>query len=145
VRLYFPLQEQTLTSDPTTARFGDTAANAGILALLSSNPFLAKLPSPLKTAFASVAAALFRMILVPVDTLKVNLGFGSPLWLQLTLSLRADHHADARIEWSPNLEGSHQGLRDRNALVRSMGDGGRFLCRQLPLVSSLLSRSIAPC
>ncbi|ORY74500.1 mitochondrial carrier domain-containing protein [Leucosporidium creatinivorum] len=55
------------------ARFGDTAANAGILALLSSNPFLAKLPSPLKTAFASVAAALFRMILVPLDTLKTTM------------------------------------------------------------------------
>lgn len=47
------------------ARFGDTAANAGILTLLSSNPFLSKLPSPMKTAFASVAGALFRMVLVP--------------------------------------------------------------------------------
>lgn len=55
------------------ARFGDTAANAGILALLASNPFLNKLPSPLKTVFASVAGALFRMILVPVDTLKTTM------------------------------------------------------------------------
>ncbi|KAI5474362.1 hypothetical protein MNV49_003494, partial [Pseudohyphozyma bogoriensis] len=52
------------------ARFGDTFANAGIFALLASNPFLAKLPSPVKSIFASVAGALFRMILVPVDTLK---------------------------------------------------------------------------
>jgi len=42
------------------SRFGDTAANAGILALLASNPFLNRLPSPMKTAFASVAGALFR-------------------------------------------------------------------------------------
>ncbi|GAA5837650.1 hypothetical protein JCM9279_006822 [Rhodotorula babjevae] len=55
------------------ARFGDTAANAGILALLSSNPFLSKLPSPLKTAFASLAGALFRMVLMPVDTLKTTM------------------------------------------------------------------------
>lgn len=55
------------------ARFGDTAANAGILALLSSNPFLSKLPSPAKTAFASLAGALFRMILVPLDTLKTTM------------------------------------------------------------------------
>lgn len=55
------------------ARFGDTAANVGILALLSSNPFLNKLPSPLKTVFASVAGALFRMILVPIDTLKTTM------------------------------------------------------------------------
>ncbi|GAA5929627.1 hypothetical protein JCM10213_006422 [Rhodosporidiobolus nylandii] len=55
------------------ARFGDTAANAGILALLSSNPFLSRLPSPLKTAFASLAGALFRMVLMPVDTLKTTM------------------------------------------------------------------------
>lgn len=55
------------------SRFGDTAANAGILALLASNPFLNRLPSPMKTAFASVAGALFRMILVPVDTLKTTM------------------------------------------------------------------------
>lgn len=56
-----------------TARFGDTAANAGILALLSSNPFLSKLPSPLKTAFASLAGALFRLVLMPVDALKTTM------------------------------------------------------------------------
>ncbi|GJN88651.1 hypothetical protein Rhopal_001617-T1 [Rhodotorula paludigena] len=55
------------------ARFGDTAANAGILALLASNPFLSKLPSPLKTAFASLAGALFRMVLMPVDCLKTTM------------------------------------------------------------------------
>jgi len=55
------------------SRFGDTAANAGILALLQSNSFMRKLPSLIKTVFASVAAALFRMILTPVDTLKTTL------------------------------------------------------------------------
>jgi len=55
------------------ARFADTFANVGILALLSSNPVLNKLPSPAKTAFASVAAALFRMILVPIDTIKTTM------------------------------------------------------------------------
>jgi len=55
------------------SRFGDTAANAGILALLNSNPILRKLPSLLKTVFASVAAAAFRMILTPIDTVKTTL------------------------------------------------------------------------
>ncbi|KAL1592683.1 hypothetical protein SLS60_011099 [Paraconiothyrium brasiliense] len=55
------------------ARFGDTAANAGILALLSSNGYLARLPSPIKTIFASACAAAFRMILTPIDTLKTTL------------------------------------------------------------------------
>jgi hypothetical protein len=55
------------------ARFGDTAANAGILALLESNKFMRTLPKFIQTAFASFAAALFRMILTPVDTLKTTL------------------------------------------------------------------------
>ncbi|EJU02257.1 mitochondrial carrier [Dacryopinax primogenitus] len=55
------------------ARFADTFANVGILALLSSNPVLEHLPSPAKTAFASVAAALFRTILVPIDTVKTTM------------------------------------------------------------------------
>ncbi|GAA5848193.1 hypothetical protein JCM8547_004439 [Rhodosporidiobolus lusitaniae] len=55
------------------ARFGDTASNAGVLALLASNPFLSRLPSPFKTAFASLAGALFRMVLMPVDTLKTTM------------------------------------------------------------------------
>lgn len=127
---------QQLT-DSQTARFGDTAANAGILALLSSNPFLAKLPSPLKTAFASVAAALFRMVLVPLDTLKV--GVGSEL-ARVETHLpcpHTDNDANAGLEWRTDLERSHQGLRDRNAVVRSLGDGGCLVRRQLPLVSLL--------
>ncbi|KAL7946056.1 mitochondrial carrier [Trichoderma barbatum] len=55
------------------ARFGDTAANAGILALLQSNSYLTHLPSLGKTVFASLCAAGFRMILTPVDTLKTTL------------------------------------------------------------------------
>ncbi|KZV60101.1 mitochondrial carrier [Peniophora sp. CONT] len=55
------------------SRFGDTAANAGILALLESNGFMKQLPSFIKTIFASVAAALFRMTLTPIDTVKTTL------------------------------------------------------------------------
>ncbi|KAI9453679.1 mitochondrial carrier domain-containing protein [Russula earlei] len=55
------------------ARFGDTAANVGILALLESNTFMRTLPKFIQTVFASTAAALFRMILTPVDTLKTTL------------------------------------------------------------------------
>ena len=55
------------------SRFGDTAANVGILALLESNGFMKKLPSLVKTVFASLAAAGFRMILTPVDTVKTTM------------------------------------------------------------------------
>ncbi|KAG6843909.1 hypothetical protein H0H87_011719 [Tephrocybe sp. NHM501043] len=55
------------------SRFGDTAANAGILALLQSNIYLKNLPVVLKTVFASAAAAGFRMILTPIDTIKTTM------------------------------------------------------------------------
>lgn len=55
------------------SRFGDTAANAGILALLQSNTYMKKLPYLVQTVFASLAAAAFRMILTPIDTLKTTL------------------------------------------------------------------------
>ncbi|KAF2661466.1 mitochondrial carrier [Lophiostoma macrostomum CBS 122681] len=71
-RRYYQGMTAALFQGPI-ARFGDTAANAGILALLSSNSYLAKLPSPIKTIFASACAAAFRMILTPIDTLKTTL------------------------------------------------------------------------
>ncbi|SRR6266446_1293635 len=55
------------------SRFGDTAANAGILALLESNTFMRTLPKFIQTAFASATAALFRIVLLPVDTVKTTL------------------------------------------------------------------------
>ncbi|KAF9221193.1 mitochondrial carrier [Gyrodon lividus] len=55
------------------SRFGDTAANVGILALLQSNIYMKNLPVLVKTVFASVAAACFRIILTPVDTVKTTM------------------------------------------------------------------------
>jgi hypothetical protein len=55
------------------SRFGDTAANAGILALLQSNSYMKTLPPLVKTMFASVTAACFRMTLTPVDTIKTTM------------------------------------------------------------------------
>jgi len=52
------------------SRFGDTAANAGTLALLDSYEATMNLPVAVKTAFASGSAALWRINLMPVDTLK---------------------------------------------------------------------------
>ena len=48
------------------SRFGDTAANAGMLALLEGS----SLPIFVKTFAASGGAACFRVFLMPVDTLK---------------------------------------------------------------------------
>lgn len=55
------------------SRFGDTAANAGILALLDSNESTKDLPVAAKTMCASFAASLWRVNLMPIDTLKTTL------------------------------------------------------------------------
>ncbi|PIL27099.1 hypothetical protein GSI_10239 [Ganoderma sinense ZZ0214-1] len=55
------------------SRFGDTAANVGVLALLRCNRYLKDLPALAKTVFASLAAAGFRMVLTPVDTVKTTM------------------------------------------------------------------------
>ncbi len=52
------------------ARFGDTAANAGMLALLNATDSTRDLNTGLKTMCASGAAALWRINLMPVDTIK---------------------------------------------------------------------------
>lgn len=52
------------------SRFGDTAANAGALALMNSFDQTKDLPAAIKTIGASTCAAAFRVLLVPVDTVK---------------------------------------------------------------------------
>ena len=58
-----------LIQGPLT-RFGDTAANVGVLAVLESLEATRDLPLPVKTACGSVAAGAWRIILMPVDASK---------------------------------------------------------------------------
>lgn len=51
------------------SRFGDTAANTAILALLE--PY--DIPIALKTGAASISAGLWRILITPIDTLKTTL------------------------------------------------------------------------
>ena len=51
-------------------RFGDSAANVGIIALLESIPETASLPLPLKTLAGSLTAGAWRICLMPIDTSK---------------------------------------------------------------------------
>merc|ERR1719199_62241 len=53
------------------SRFGDTAANTGVLALLEA--FTPQMPVAAMTAFASVGSATWRIFLTPVDTFKTTL------------------------------------------------------------------------
>lgn len=68
-RLYQGLQF-AIVQGPLT-RFGDTAANVGMLALLESIDATASLPIPLRTACGSIAAGCWRIFLMPIDTSKV--------------------------------------------------------------------------
>jgi hypothetical protein len=55
------------------SRFGDTAANAGVLAFMDQYESTKDLPVTVKTLGASFGAAVFRIALTPVDTLKTML------------------------------------------------------------------------
>ena len=51
------------------SRFGDTAANAGVLALLHNYD----LPVAVKTGAASLTAGLWRICIMPIDAVKTTL------------------------------------------------------------------------
>jgi len=51
------------------SRFGDTAANVGVLALTESS----QLPLGVRTATASLTAGLWRIVIIPIDALKTSL------------------------------------------------------------------------
>lgn len=55
------------------SRFGDTAANTGMLAYMDMNDSTKNLPIAAKTMAASLAAASFRILLMPIDTTKTML------------------------------------------------------------------------
>lgn len=64
-RGYLPAMVQAPIS-----RFGDTATNAGVLTLLNHYDVTKDLPIGIKTLFASTSAGAFRILLMPIDTLK---------------------------------------------------------------------------
>lgn len=55
------------------SRFGDTAANTGMMTLMDSYESTRNLPVGLKTVSASAAAACFRIFLMPIDTVKTTM------------------------------------------------------------------------
>ncbi|GMI09547.1 hypothetical protein TrVE_jg10403 [Triparma verrucosa] len=55
------------------SRFGDTAANTGIMTMFDSYEWGRNLPSYVKTIGASASAAAFRIFLMPIDTCKTTM------------------------------------------------------------------------
>lgn len=60
------------------SRFGDTAANTGVLELLAQTEWGKDLPIAIKTMFGSVAGSLWRISITPLDTLKTTLQVQGP-------------------------------------------------------------------
>lgn len=55
------------------SRFGDTAANTGVLTLMNSMESTKDLSVGIKTVAASGSAAIFRIFLMPIDTVKTTM------------------------------------------------------------------------
>jgi len=55
------------------SRFGDTAANTGMLTLMNSMESTKDLSVGIKTVAASGSAAIFRIFLMPIDTVKTTM------------------------------------------------------------------------
>lgn len=55
------------------SRFGDTAANTGVLTLMDNLPQTRDLPVLVKTMCASAGAASWRILLMPIDACKTTL------------------------------------------------------------------------
>ena len=64
------------------SRFGDTAANSGVLALLATSD----LPIGVRTACASAAASVWRIGLTPVDTMKTTMQVQGPAGYKLLMA-----------------------------------------------------------
>jgi hypothetical protein len=55
------------------SRFGDTAANTGVLTLLNSLEQTKDVNVGIKTMACSASAALFRIVIMPIDTVKTTM------------------------------------------------------------------------
>lgn len=58
------------------ARFGDTAANMGVLTLLGQFDSTRTLDPALKTAAASASVGVYRLLIMPIDAVKTSMQVG---------------------------------------------------------------------
>lgn len=72
IRRFYTGYSMALLQGPLS-RFGDTAANMGAMSLLDSYDTSRDWPVFVKTMFASITAAVFRILLMPIDTCKTML------------------------------------------------------------------------
>lgn len=103
------------------SRFGDTAANEGIKELLSGT----SLSVGVITACASFTAAVWRMVLTPVDTLKTTLQVSGPTGMQHLWEKVAKHgfwvlYDGAIGNWGANMVGHYPWFVVNNKLEKML-------------------------
>jgi hypothetical protein len=103
------------------SRFGDTAANSGILALLATSD----LPVGLRTAAASGAASLWRIGLTPIDTMKTSLQVWSELGVRVVADAAFDdlHVPSGRHRWWAKAPPSRSSRRSKRTAWESFTKG----------------------
>jgi hypothetical protein len=89
IRRFYTGYSMALLQGPLS-RFGDTAANAGTLSLLELDERTRDFPLFIKTLLASMNAAVFRILLMPIDTCKTMLQVnGKNGWQTIANKVRA--------------------------------------------------------
>ena len=86
------------------SRFGDTAMNTGVISLMNHHPVTMGLPVGVKTLFASSGAALWRIFLMPLDTLKTIMQVEGSYGLKLLRS--KIQHGGIRVLYHGSLASS---------------------------------------
>ena len=94
------------------SRFGDTAANVGVLALMDA--LCPGVPVAFKTAVASAGGATWRIMLTPVDTFKTTLQVQGNTAFQLLRQKVATGgigqlYSGAAANWTANIVRAHAG------------------------------------
>jgi len=128
------------------SRFGDTAANTGVLTFLNSMDQTKDLSVGLKTIAASASAGLFRICIMPIDTVKtVRRWFLFwmvketvcllPWFLTFLFSFSSDNASDGKIQ---RCDGQGQVERAFCFVERKFGSGQRNLCGTLPVSFDVL-------
>lgn len=72
IRRFYRGYAPALAQGPLS-RFGDTAANVGVLEFMNNNPSTKDLPVGMKTFVSSLAAASWRICIMPIDATKTSL------------------------------------------------------------------------
>lgn len=99
------------------SRFGDTACNSGVMELLT----MTTLPISIRTAIAGAAAALWRVALTPVDTLKTTLQVEGGAAYTLLMEKVAKHgigtlYAGCAATWLASFVGGYPWFATFNGL-----------------------------